>query len=81
MKLDGKMDLEDYIEEESEGKPNRLMTEAEVLERLQISPRHLCRLRHGRNRRGIKLNCIDIGHQTRRYRLRDVLTVEWEFMK
>ena len=55
-----------------------LLAPEQVMKRLHINWEQLKDLHVGRNRRGLKLPYIKLGHKTIRYRLKDVLELEWK---
>ena len=74
------MNLENYSAQEAEAllKGEKLLSPEQVMERLGISWEQLKDLHIGRNRRDLKLPYIKLGHKTVRYRLKDVLELEWK---
>lgn len=75
-----KPDLREYAREEAGEilKGECLLTPEQVMARLNIGYEQLKDLHTGRNRRGLKLSYIKLGHKTIRYRTRDVLELEWK---
>lgn len=74
------IDFNNYAEQESEAilKGEELLAPEQVMKRLHINWEQLKDLHVGRNRRGLKLPYIKLGHKTIRYRLKDVLELEWK---
>jgi hypothetical protein len=72
--------LKDYAEEESENIRNgeRLLAPEQVMARLTITRRQLQAMHRGVHPRGLYLPAYRLGKKTIRYRLADVLRVEWE---
>ena len=72
--------LEDYLREEAEavstGQP--LLAPEQVMERLGISWKQLQNLHSGYSRTGLRLPYVKLGSKTIRYRLRDVVELEWK---
>lgn len=58
----------------------RLLAPEQVMARLGITKRQLNELHRGENPRGLYLPAYRLGKKTIRYRLKDVLTLEWEAM-
>ena len=58
----------------------KLLAPEQVMERLTITRRQLQELHRGENPRGLYLPAYRLGKKTIRYRLADVLRLEWEAM-
>ena len=58
----------------------KLLAPEQVMERLTITRRQLQELHRGENSRGLYLPAFRLGKKTIRYRLADVLRLEWEAM-
>lgn len=56
----------------------RLLAPEQVMERLTITRRQLQELHRGEHSAGLFLPAYRLGKKTIRYRLRDVLRLEWE---
>ena len=78
-----KITLKAYAEEESEKIRNgeRLLAPEQVMERLTITRRQLQALHRGVHPRGLYLPAYHLGRKTIRYRLADVLRIEWESLQ
>lgn len=76
-------DLREYVREEAEAvlKGEKLLAPEQVMERLRITRRQLQQLHRGENGKGLYLPAYRIGKKTIRYRLKDVLKLEWEAMR
>lgn len=72
--------LKDYSREETEAilSGERLLAPEQVMERLGITRRQLQEMHRGENPRGLYLPAYRLGRKTIRYRLADVLKLEWE---
>jgi hypothetical protein len=72
--------LKEYADEEGENIRNgeRLLAPEQVMERLTITRRQLQALHRGVHPRGLYLPAYHLGKKTIRYRLADVLRVEWQ---
>ena len=72
--------FEDYVKEETEPflKGNKLLTPEMVIERLGITKRQLQELTRGENPHGLFLPAIRLGKKTIRYRMIEVLRLEFE---
>ncbi len=74
-----KPSLGDYIDQEMKvlGEKIALLTDEEVMSRLQITSRELMNARQGRSMRGVRLRAMKLSNKTIRYRWGDVLAFEW----
>ena len=59
----------------------RLLAPEQVMERLTITRRQLQELHRGENPQGLFLPAYRLGKKTIRYRMADVLRVEWQAMQ
>ena len=78
-----RLTFKEYTAEES-GKllsGERLLAPEQVMERLTITRRQLQELHRGENPKGLFLPAYRLGKKTIRYRLADVLRVEWQAMQ
>ena len=78
-----RLTFKEYAAEES-GKllsGERLLAPEQVMERLTITRRQLQELHRGANPKGLFLPAYRLGSKTIRYRLADVLRVEWQAMQ
>ena len=83
MSSKAKLDLKEYIKEEA-GKlldGERLLTPAQVCQRLNISKRQLLEITRGENPKGLYLPACRISRKVIRYRLVDVLRFEHEALQ
>ena len=71
--------FKDYASEETEKilKGERLLAPEQVMERLTITRKQLQALHRGVHPRGLFLPAYKLGKKTIRYRLADVLRLEW----
>lgn len=78
-----KTSFKEYAAEESEKILNgeRLLAPEQVMKRLTITRRQLQELHRGENPKGLFLPAYRLGKKTIRYRLIDVLRVEWHAMQ
>ena len=72
--------LKEYAAQESEKILNgeRLLAPEQVMERLTITRKQLQLLHRGMHPRGLFLPAYKLGKKTIRYRLSDVLQLEWQ---
>ena len=72
--------LDEYLQEEANAisAGQRLLAPEQVMERLGISWKQLKNLHSGYNRQGLRLPYVKLGSKTIRYRLRDVVELEWK---
>lgn len=72
--------LKEYAAQESEKILNgeRLLAPKQVMERLTITRKQLQTLHRGVHSRGLFLPAYKLGKKTIRYRLSDVLQLEWQ---
>jgi hypothetical protein len=70
----------EYSEEESRRvlKGEQLLAPEQVMARLGITRRQLMALHRGENAHGLFIKPIRIGKKTMRYRIQDVLKLEWD---
>ena len=75
--------FEEYATEEKEKVLNgeRLMAPEQVMERLTITRRQLQELHRGEHPKGLYLPAFKLGKKTIRYRLNDVLRLEWDCLQ
>ena len=80
MSRDRKAELEAYIQQETDAilQGEKLLAPEQVMERLGITRRQLMALHRGENSHGLYLPVIRLGKKTIRYRLVDVLRLEFE---
>jgi len=73
-------DFREYVQQETEAilSGEKLLAPEQVMERLGITRRQLQQLHRGENPRGLYLPAYRLGKKTIRYRLKDVLRLEWE---
>jgi hypothetical protein len=73
----------DYAASEAENiaKGERLLAPEQVMERLGLTRRQLQELHRGENPKGLYLPAYRLGKKTIRYRLSDVLRLEWESLQ
>jgi hypothetical protein len=78
-----KTSFKEYAAEESEKILNgeRLLAPEQVMDRLTITRRQLQELHRGENPKGLFLPAYRLGSKTIRYRLADVLRVEWQALQ
>ena len=74
------MTFKDYLQQES---PNllsgeKLLAPEQVMARLGITRQQLHKIHRGEHPRGLYLPAYKLGQRTIRYRLTDVLRLEWE---
>ena len=72
-------EFKDYAAEETTSILNgeRLLAPEQVMERLTITRRQLQELHRGEHPNGLYLPAYRLGKKTIRYRLKDVLQLEW----
>ena len=75
----GRVPFTEYAAEESEKllSGERLLAPEQVMERLTITRRQLQELHRGEHPNGLYLPAYRLGKKTIRYRLTDVLRLEW----
>ena len=78
-----RLSFKDYADQEANGLLNgeRLLAPEQVMERLTITRRQLQELHRGEHPRGLYLPAYRLGKKTIRYRLSDVLRLEWESLQ
>ena len=75
--------FDEYAAQESTGVLNgdKLVAPEQLLERWKITPGELRKLYRGRHSSGLLLPVIEFGPKTKRFRLTDVLWLEYQLMK
>ena len=75
--------FEEYATEEKESVLNgeKLLAPEQVMERLTITRRQLQELHRGEPPKGLYLPAFKLGKKTIRYRLNDVLQLEWDCLQ
>ena len=75
--------FEEYATQERESVLNgeKLLAPEQVMERLTITRRQLQELHRGEHPRGLFLPAFKLGKKTIRYRLQDVLRLEWDCLQ
>ncbi len=78
-----KLTYDDYAASEAENitRGERLLAPEQVMERLTITKRQLQELHRGEHPKGLYLPAYRLGKKTIRYRLSDVLRLEWESLQ
>jgi hypothetical protein len=76
-------EFKDYAAEETTSILNgeRLLAPEQVMERLTITRRQLQELHRGEHPHGLYLPAYRLGKKTIRYRLKDVLHLEWRALQ
>ena len=76
-------DFKEYAKQEGEAILNgeRLLAPEQVMARFGITRRQLQELHRGENPKGLYLPAYRLGLKTIRYRLKDVLKLEWDMLQ